>query len=149
METILSRAKAVIQNDSTLSVYIKGVAICSPATIPDLTNSLVPWIGLAPLSSPEAWRSNKKKTVTHVIEVYVVNFLRVEESSLIGVGGLKGLLDIVNDVSSALRGNTFTDYLSRPADIIGVVYNTSPYGEGIYLIVATISLQCERIFDVS
>ena len=150
MKTLLQRIKTALQDNATLASYIKGIQIVAPNTLPDLSSSLVPWLGVAPVSSSEIWKSNAQKEVTHLVDIYVVQYLQIQETSILGSGSDRGLLDVLNDTETVVRGNYFSvagDYLSKPADVIRVSYTTAGYGDNIFLIVSTISLSCARIFS--
>ncbi len=148
IKTLMSRMKTELQDDSTLDGYVKKVEIVAPRSLPVVNEANVPYIGIAPVSSPEAWKTNKKKEVIYTVEVYAVYWLQIQETAIIGGGGHTGLLDFVRDVSTVLRGNTFNDYLSKPADITVPEFTTAGYGDTIYLIVCTIVLTGSRIFEV-
>lgn len=148
MKTLLTNIKTTLVNNATLAPYIKAVEICAPRSLPDIAVTLLPWLGIAPSGSAEAWKSNSKKEVIHQVEIYVVNMLQIVQTAIIGSDTDRGILDIGEDVKTAVRGSTFSDYLSRPTDLIGVDYTTVPYGDNVYLIVLTMRLQCARIFSV-
>ena len=149
METLLGNIKAVVQNDVNLRTYIKNVEIIFPRTIPDTAIQLCPSVCIAPINSPEEWYSNKKKLVTHTVEIYAIVYIQKLETAMIGDGSMKGLTDILSDLESALRGNTFSDYLSKPTDITNVSYGTTGEGDNLYIGVGVITLQCERLFSTA
>ena len=148
METLLNYVKTTIIADATLSGYVKKTEITAPRTLPEVKTSQVPWIGIAPVNSPEQWATNKKKKASHTVEIYAVTWLQLRETAIVGSGTLKGITDIARDISSAIRGEKFSGYLSAPTDIQSVDYATAGYGDQLYLLVATITLNCQRLFDV-
>ena len=148
MKDLLSKIKTVLIDDSTLSPYVKKVEVVAPRSLPVINESNVPYIGIAPVSSPESWKTNKKKEVIHTVEVYAVYWLQIQETAIIGDSSHKGILQFVEDIKSALRGHTFNNYLSKPTDLTVSEFTTAGYGDSIYLIVSTITLVCHRIFEV-
>lgn len=157
MKTLLTRMKTVVQDDSTLKDYVNKIEIVSPGTLPLLSLDDIPYIGLAPMNSPEMWVT-QKKDVVHTVEAYLALQYLLEEYSIIGddPSDQKGILDLVTDFESAVRGNFFpsdatdtdTRYLSKPTDIISVDYSTEPWGDSFHLIIATVTLSCVRLFAV-
>ena len=144
METLLSRIKTQVET----STIIQKTEIVSPRALPDLRHTVLPWVGIAPISTGEQWKTNARKEATHIVELYCCQYIQKLETAVIGDATLKGILDIVDEVNSKIRGETFTSYLSAPADITGIDYATAGYGDNYYLIVATITLLCRRIFAV-
>ena len=144
METLISS----IKTDLSASTILKKVEIVTPRTLPDLRTSILPWAGIAPISTNEAWKTNGRKVALHTVEIYCAQWIQKFETAVIGDGALKGILDVVVDVADRVRGDTFSNYLSKPTDISGIDYSTAGYGDNYYLIVATVTLQCERIFSV-
>jgi len=151
MRILIGRIKSVLQDDTTLKTYIKKVEITAPRTLPEIKTTTVPWIGIAPINSPETWKANKQKEVFHTVELYIVHWYQLQETAVYGAGNKEGILEIVEDVKDAVRGSFFAsagvNYLSRPTDITNIEYTTAGYGDNIFLIVATITLSCPRIFS--
>ncbi|GAF99546.1 unnamed protein product [marine sediment metagenome] len=152
MRTLIGRMKTVLQSDGTLSGYVKKVEITAPRTLPEIKTTTVPWIGIAPVNSPESWYSNGKKQVFHTVELYLVHWYKLQEVSIYGDGNKAGILELIEDTISAVRGNYFAsgavNYLDKPTDITNIEYTTAGYGDNVFLIVATITLSCQRIFSV-
>lgn len=151
MKTLLSRMKTALEDNSTLKAYVNKVQVVSPKALPALSQDTIPFIGLAPMDSPEVWVAQKKE-VTHTVEVYLILWHLIEEDAILGSDNRKGILDFVTDFESAVRGSFFAssgaNYLSKPTDITSVSYTTEPYGDNYYLIIASISLSCVRLFIV-
>lgn len=155
MKTLLTRMKTATQDDATLKAYVKKVEIVSPNTLPLLSLNDIPYIGLAPMNSPEEWVAQKKEAV-HTVEVYLALQYMINEYSIIGNAPDKGILDLVADFESVVRGNFFpsdpnntdTRHLARPTDITSVDYSTTPWGDNFHLIIATVTLSCARRFSV-
>lgn len=148
METLLGDIKTALTDDATLAAYVRKLEITAPRVLPELKSTQVPWVGIAPVNSPESWYANKKKRAIHTVEVYCVIWLQLRETAIIGSSTLKGITDLVNDVSSVLRGNKFSGYLTKPTDIVSVDYATAGYGDQLFLLLATVTLACEKLFDV-
>lgn len=153
MKTLLTRMKSAVQGNTTLNSYVdaSNVRVVAPRALPLLAQDSIPFIGLAPIDSPEVWVAQKKE-VTHIIEAYLVLWHLLEEDSIIGSDARKGILDLIADFEAAVRGSFFAsegvNYLSKPTDITGVSYTTEPYGDDYYLIIATVTLSCVRLFIV-
>ncbi len=145
MNTLLTNIKAVLvasrDGGGSLS-YMPEQSIqkVAPQTIPPLTNDKLPFIGIAPVSSPETWYTTGHREVVHTVELYCVRYHTIQEDSI------ELLTDFVVDVLDVVRNEKFSDYLSAPCTPGVPGYITSPYGDDIYLIVATIQLECRRIF---
>ena len=151
MKTLLQRLQSTLQTNATLSAYVKKVEVVAPRTLPAINVADTPYIGIAPVNSPERWFANQKE-VSHIIEVYAVIYLQIEETAILGSAQDKGILDLVTDIDSAVRNNSFAsgnvNYLSKPCEITGTEYVTAGYGDNIYLLVATINLECIRLFTI-
>lgn len=145
---MLSRIKEDLKNDAVLASYVKAVEVCGPDVLPDVSKSLVPWIGIAPISSPESWFAMEKE-ITHTVRVYVVHALEIREKSIIGSDQDRGLLDMMADVERVVRARFFArdgqNYLSKPSDIVGVDYVLGGYGDQIYTFVGVITVVCVRL----
>lgn len=151
MKTLLTRIKQLIANDPPLvAMGVREVQICPPDTLPDVSNTRVPWIGVAPLSTQEGWVAQRKE-VTHGVAIYSFTFVEEFEKTVIGdtASGKPGLIEVVNALETALRNQLYSGYLSKPTEINGIVYQVQQYGDGIYGFVATITLECVRLVDVS
>lgn len=152
MKTIVKRLKTVLQNDATLSAYVKRIEFVSPKLLPDIAQTLVPYIGIAPVNTSESWVAQRKQAI-HIVDVYAVIYLQQQENSIIGDSVKKGILEIVTDIESAVRGHRLPEnsvnYLSKPVEITAVDYVVSGYGDNAYLLVASIQLQCVRLFDIT
>jgi len=151
MKITVTRLKTLLQTTASLS-YVKKVEIVSPKLLPDISNTMVPYIGIAPVSSSETWIAQKKQS-TMSVEIYAVIFLVQQENAIIGDSVKKGILEIVEDIDVAVRGNFLSSggvrYLSKPIEIVGIDYVVSGYGDNFYLLVASINLQCVKLFDIT
>lgn len=151
MKTSVTRIKTLLQNSATLNTYIKKIEIISPRLLPDLTIAQVPYIGIAPVSSSESWVAQMKQSILR-IELYAVNWFQVQEVSIIGDSIKKGILEIVDDVSTVIRGSFLPEnsinYLSKPIEITNIDYIVAGYGDNAYLLVSSISLQCVKLFSI-
>jgi len=144
MDTLLTNIKTVlttarISGDLTY-MPAQSIQKVAPKSLPPLRNDQFPFIGIAPISSPETWITSGKREVTHTVELYCARLYVIQEDSVTKI------TEFITDVLGAVRNNKFSDYLSAPCQPSVNNYITSPYGDNIYLIVATISLECRRIF---
>ena len=151
MKTILKRIKSTL--DCTTLSYIKKFEFCAPRLLPDVPTTLIPYIGIAPISSTESWVAQKKQSID-TVELYCVTYLQKVESSIIGDSVKKGLLEVVEDVKSVIRGHRLPNessinYLSKPIEITGTDYSVAGYGGDSYLFVSSIVLQCVRLFSIT
>jgi len=152
MKTVLERLKVLGEESSVLQDYVVKQEIVAPRTLPSLALAQVPFIGYAPIASPEQWVAQRKEA-THTVEAYLVLLHTVQESAILGSDQKVGLLDFVANFEDVVRGSFLppqddaTDYyLSKPLDITGVDYETAPYGDNFFLLIATVSLRCVRLF---
>ena len=126
--------------------------IVSPRLLPDIASSQVPYIGVAPVSTTESWVAQRKQAV-HKVELYVVTYIQLMENAIIGDTVKPGLLDVVNDIESVIRGERLlinsVYYLSKPIEILSVEYSVTSYGDQFYLFVASLSLDCTRLFNLT
>lgn len=150
MKTVLARLKSESQADATLASYVNTFATVAPRFLGLVGVDNVPFIGFAPVNSPEEWRTQNKDAI-HTVEAYLVWLYTVEEDSIMGRGDAKGFLDFVADFCNVVRGTQLasdgTNYLSKPTDIMGVDYTTEPMGDNYYLLIATVTLRCIRYFS--
>lgn len=150
MKTLLQRIKSALQSDATVSTCVSGssIQIISPDLIPEVAITTVPFIGIAPITTSEAWVSTGMQDSTHMVNIYVCQSLEIQEEAIIGdsSSGKKGLLELISYISSVVRAKFFAsgnvNYLSKPSMITGIRYSTSPYGDDVYVFVGTITLQC-------
>lgn len=151
MKTILKELKSVLQASQTLS-YIKKVEIVSPRLLPEIASTQVPYVGIAPMSTSESWVAQRKQAV-HSVDLYIVNYLQIPETSIIGDSVKKGLLEVVEDVESVIRGHRLpinnVNYLSKPIEIVSLDYLTANYGDNSFLLISVIVLQCVRLFEIA
>ena len=112
----------------------------APKSLPPLRNDQFPFIGIAPVSSPETWITTAKREVVHTVELYCARNYEIQEDAI------DKLTEFIEDVVSVVRNERFGNYLSAPTQPSVTGYITTPYGDNIYLIVATLSLECRRIF---
>lgn len=160
MKTVLSRLKTLIENEKveggTLS-YVKHVEIVHPEiALTTLSVANVPMVLLTPVSTREEWVASGQKDSINVVEAHIVLLYRQRETSIMGdalrPGGQgKGIIDIVEDLLSIVRGHRLsTDgspYLSKPLDIGGVDYVREEWTDDGHLLVATITMECIFQFD--
>lgn len=147
MDTLLTNIKTrlVKSRDNVFGTDLRympkqSIQKVAPRSLPPLRNDQFPFIGIAPVSSPETWISSGKRKVTHTVELYCVRQYSIQEDAI------TKLTEFVTDILDVVRNDKFTDYLSAPCQPSVTGYITTPYGDNIYLIVATISLECRRIF---
>lgn len=145
MDTLITNIKAVLVADrdggGTLN-YMPEQSIqkVAPKALPPLRNDQLPFVGIAPLTSPEIWITSGKREVTHTVELYCVRQYTIQEDSV------ERFLEFVTDVLSVVRNERFSSYIDAPATPNVIDYSTAPYGDNIYIIVATIQLECRRTF---
>ena len=144
MDTLLTSIKTVLTTSraSGTLTYMPEQSIqkTAPKSLPPLRNDQFPFIGVAPVSSPETWATSHKREVVHTVELYCARQYTVQEDAI------TKLTEFVTDVLSVVRNERFSDYLSAPCQPSVSSYITTPYGDNIYLIVATISLECRKLF---
>ncbi len=145
MKILTDRIKALLVNNRDTGGVLnyvppKGIQKVETGVIPTTSKAKFPFIGIAPVSSPERWVSSGKREVTHTVEIYCVRDFRI-----VGQAVDKSM-EFVEDVVSILRNERFSNYLDAPAQPSVQPYITTPYGDNIFLIVATIQLECRRLF---
>lgn len=113
---------------------------------------MVPYIGVAPVRSSEAYVAQRKE-ITHLVDIYAVTYLQVQENAIIGDSVKKGILEIVEDIQTAVRGHRLPEagvnYLSKPIDISSTEYSIAGYGDQVYLMVASMTLQCVKLITLT
>ena len=144
MDTLLTNIKTVLvtsRSSGTLN-YMPEQSIqkVAPKSLPPLRNDQFPFVGIAPVNSPETWASSGKREVIHTVELYCARSYEIQEDAV------AKLTSFVKDVLSVVRNEKFNSYLSAPCQPSVANYITTPYGDNIYLIVATISLECRKLF---
>ena len=155
MKELLERIKTNLLLDGTLSTYIKtgAVQVVSPDVLPSIATSFLPFIGVAPLRSSTVWFSTGRKDTTHLVRIFVVQKMEVQELAILGNSTKRGILEIIADVEPVVRAKMFpsggVNYLSKPSEISDVSYSTMGYGDNLYTIVAQITLTCVRQISVS
>uniref|UniRef100_A0A6M3LD93 Uncharacterized protein n=1 Tax=viral metagenome TaxID=1070528 RepID=A0A6M3LD93_9ZZZZ len=153
MQVVLSRVKTQLLTDVSLN-YIKRIEYVSPRLLPEIPLTMVPYIGIAPMTTSESWVAQRKQQI-HTFELYCVEYIRISEDAIFGssASGKKGILEIVEDVSTSIRAKFLTDsgvhYLSKPTGITNIDYVVAGYGDNVYLIVATIVIQCAELLNVT
>lgn len=146
MKTLLTNIKNVITSASALS-YVKKVEVIGENSIPPIYNTQTPWIGIAPISSPERWISNQKKEVVHTVKIYIANYFQKMETAIIGDANNRGMIDVIKDVWDTLRGNTFSDYIDKPCDLELTDYSFGAYDEKYYLCIGVFTLTGNKVFE--
>ena len=150
MKTLIKRIQTALQTDATISQYVasNSIQVVSPDLLPDISQTALPYIGIAPISTSEAWFSTGIQNVTHIVNIYVCQILEIVETAILGDTVKPGLLELLTYVENATRAKQFAsagvNYLSKPSQIAGVRYSTSPYGDNVFVFVGTITLQCVR-----
>lgn len=143
MKTLLDNIKTALNDarGSTLS-YMPAQSIqkVAPGSLPPLRRDQLPFVGIAPLSSPETWITSGKREVVHTVELYCVRMYNIQED------GVVEALEHVENVVGVVRNNLFSNYLSAPAQPSVTGYVTEPYGDNIYIVIATVQLECRRLF---
>jgi hypothetical protein len=143
MITLLENIKTELDTarGTTLSyMTAQSIQKVAPGTIPPLRKDQFPFCGIAPVSSPERWSSSAKREVTHTVELYCARIYNIQEDAL------DKCLEHVQNILSVVRNNKFTDYLSAPAQPSVTGYVTEPYGDNIYIVIATVQLECRKLF---
>lgn len=155
MKILCNRIKSTLQADATILTYVQptSIQIVSPDLLPDISDTILPYIGVAPVSTSEKWYATGKIALYHVVRVYIVQQLEIFEAAIVGDSVKPGLFELLDYVKNALRTKYFavdgTNYLSKPSLISGVRYGTSGYGDSMYCFVATVDLDCQRLADVT
>lgn len=148
MKSLLERIKQDIKNDAVLASYLKAVQIVGPDVLPDVSTSLVPFVGIAPISTSESWFAMEQQHV-HTVRLYMIQSLMIKETAIIGTDVDRGLLQMMADVETVVRAKFFArdglNYLSKPSEITNVDYSLGGYGDQIYTIVGIVTLQCIRL----
>lgn len=151
MKTTVSRLKTLLNSSATLN-YVKRFEICSPKLLPDIPSSMVPYIGIAPIGTTESWVAQRKQAI-HTVDLYAVTYLQIQESAIVGDSVKKGILEIVDDITSVVRGSFLTSesvkYLSKPIEVQSIDYVLTGYGDNTFLLVSSIALQCVRLFEIT
>lgn len=154
MKAIVDRLKSVLQASAALSA-VKRVELVSPKLLPDISLTLVPFIGIAPVNTSEGWRAQRKEAI-HRVDLYLVNRLEIQESAITGDSVKQGLLEFTANVSNVIRGHRLpattggTDYyLSKPIEIKNIEYVTAGYGDNVFLLVATMTIECTTLFNIT
>ena len=155
MKTLVTRIKTTLQGDATLSTYVQSssVQVVSPDLLPDISDTILPFVGIAPVATGEAWRSTGIMDVTHTVRIYIVQQLEVYETAFLGDTTKPSIFELLDYVKDAVRAKFFAsggqNYLSKPSIISNVRYTTSPYGDNIYLLVGAVDLVCIRQITVT
>lgn len=151
MKTLVQRIKSTLQADATViaNVPSTSILVVSPDVLPDISQTSLPFIGIAPVATSEAWFSTGFLNETHLVRLFVVQSLEVYETSMIGDTVKPSIFELLTMVKNAVRAKYFkdsnqNDYLSKPSVISGVRYTTSPYGDNMFVFVGAIDLQCIR-----
>lgn len=143
MITLLNNIKSTLETaKATTLLYMPSQSIqkVAPGTIPPLRKDQFPFCGIAPVSSPERWISSGKREVTHTVELYCARIYNIQEDAL------DKAIEHVENILSVVRNNKFSDYLSAPTQPSVTGYVTEPYGDNIYIVIATVQLECRRLF---
>ena len=143
MNTLITKIKTYLEGkrtDGTINIPEQAIQKVAPNSIPPLRNDQMPFIGIAPISSNESWITTGKRNVVHMVDLYCAIKYTVQEDEV------TKMLELVEDIEDVIRNQKFDDYLSAPAQLSVPNYVTTPYGDNIYLIIATISVECRRVF---
>lgn len=160
MKTVLTRLKTLIQdntgNGNTLS-YVLSAEIVHPQI--DLTKQFVtgmPKILLTPGKTMEVWVASQRKESKNTVTAYLLMMYHTRETGIIGDSSRgpnqgKGIVDLVEDFISVVRGHQLSvggvKYLDRPIDIINVIYNEPIVINNAHLLLASVSMQCNYLFN--
>lgn len=146
METLLTYIKdELISAQSSTLNYVTTIKIVAPF-LPVIDLGQMPFIGIAPIGSPETWATSGKKEVIHTVELYATIQYSQQSYSVIGYDNKKGIVNLATDITTVLRNRRFNDYLSKPLDIEISEYVTTPYDDNAFLLVASLKLECTRLF---
>src|SRR3990167_923706 len=153
MKTILTRMKTLAEESSTLD-YVKHVEVCHPdIALLSMSRYLFPSLFLVPESTREDWEASQRKISIHQVIANLIMEYSQRELSIIGDSTRpqgKGVLDYVSDFLSVFRDHRLAvdniNYLDKPLEIISVDYAREDLSEDAFLIVATVSMQCTRLF---
>jgi len=87
--------------------------------------------------------------MTNLVDLYVVTYLQVAENAIIGDSVKKGLLEITEDVRTAIEVHRLPEnsvnYLSKPIVMSPTEYQVAGMGDAIYLMVGSMTLQCTTL----
>ena len=161
MKTILARLKTLVTNNrdpGDALEYVRAVEVVHP----DLDQTVfsvatLPKIVFVPESTTESWAASGKKNSSNIVVAYLILRYHQRESSILGdssrpgVGQGKGIVDFVTDFLSVVRGHRLSTggsiYLDKPLDITGVDYIAENLGENGQFLIASVTMQCDRLFD--
>lgn len=159
MKTILSRLKDLIntQNNAGNTLdYVRSFEVVHPDLDLTVTSlATLPRIVFVPVSTSEDWVASQEKQAVNVVNAYLMLRYNQRESSIMGdstrPGGQgKGIVDFVADFMSVVRGHRLavggTNYLNKPLDVTGVEYVIETVGENAHILVAQITMLCQRVF---
>ena len=160
MKTVLTRLKTLVQDNlggsNTLS-YVVSAEIVHPQI--DLSKQFIaglPKVLITPNKTSESWVSTQKKESKNVVNAYLLMMYHTRETGIIGdstrsTNQGKGIVDFVEDFVSVVRGHRLsvdgTKYLDRPLDILGITYNEPIVINNAHLLLASVSMQCNYLFN--
>lgn len=155
MKELIKRIKDALQGDVTVTANVpsESIHVVSPDMLPDISQTSLPYIGIAPLATSEAWFSTGFMHFTHTVRLFIVQSFEVYETSIVGDSVKPSIFELLDYVKTVVRANFFAsggvNYLEKPALIVGVRYSTAPYGDNAYVFVASIDLQCIQSLQVT
>lgn len=151
--------KTVVQSNNspgeTLS-YVKFTEVTPPSiSLLNINRSVFPSIFFFPNSTSETWETTRKKVITHSVGAHLVMEYNQRELSIIGDSTRgsnfgKGILDFSEDFITVFRGHRLAvdgqEYLDKPLEIMNVDYFREEMSDEAFFIIATITMQCTRLF---
>ena len=155
MKTILTRMKTLVSdNMSGTLFYVKHIEVCHPdIALLNISRTMFPSIFLVPVSTREDWEASQRKIAVNGVEAYLLMEYNQRELSVIGDterSDGKGILDFVNDFLTVFRDHRLAvggvNYLDKPLAIESINYYREDLTDDAYLIVASISMECTRLF---
>ena len=152
MKTLLTSIQTTLRANvgagNTLSyVLSNNIRVVAPRGLPPLRVGQLPFIGIAPMNSPERWKTNAQREASHIVEIYCVLHYPSEEAAIIGSGTQKGITDMLDDVTGLLRNQRFSSHLATPFELTEVSYALTGEGDLLHLIVAVLRFEGKRIFS--
>ena len=159
MKTVLTRIKTLVQDNlggsNTLS-YVVSAEIVHPQI--DLSKQFVaglPKVLITPGQTSESWIATQRKESKNTVTAYLLMMYHQRETGIIGDASRgtqgKGIVDFVEDFISVVRGHRLSvadeKYLDRPLDILGVVYNEPIVVNNSHILLASVSMQCNFLFN--
>ena len=161
MKIVLTRLKTLVQDNlggSNTLAYVVSAEIVHPQI--DLSKQFVaglPKVLLTPGQTSEAWQATQRKESRNTVTAYLLMMYHNRETGIVGDSARgnqgKGIVDFVEDFISVVRGHRLAvdgvKYLDRPLDILGVIYNEPIVVNNAHILLASVSMQCNFLFNQS